>query len=255
MANFTTYDATVAARTRAADLVLADSTLLAAYQDIGGLPADLQKISTHGHTAELLDQAQSTAQAAGGAATMTVLTAFAALQKGYVALMDVLTIVLHDLVESKASPALVSEVEKIMVNEAEVFFKVRTDDKGAQKRVAVKRTTQEAVRAEIGKDARALLALAAVHPMLAERKWDKARLDKLAADADAMAGKLAERAYHKGSSKEATAAMRDAVAAQKKVWGGCYRLLAALARTSPQVAQLLSEAARPRPPKQAKPNE
>jgi len=40
--------------------------------------------------------------------------------------------------------------------------------------------------------------------------------------------------------------VHDAVAAQKRVWGACYRLLAAVGQEDPRVAQLLAEAVRRR---------
>jgi len=246
MANITTFDSTVAARTRAADQILKTPELLASYEDKGGLAEDLQKISANGHKAEVLSQAQSGAQAAGGAATLTVLTDFAAVQREYNAVMGVVQAVRHDIGEAKAPPEVIKSVDRILINEAEVFFKTVTDDKGATKKVAVKRVSQEALRAEIARDARALGELSTIHPALAKRKVDKARLDKLLGDAEALSGKLADRATIKGDRKVTTSALHDAVAAQKQVWGACYRLLAAVGHEDPRIAELLGEAARKR---------
>lgn len=256
MASITTFDSTVAARTRAADRILATADMLTAYEAKGGLAEDLQKISDAGHQAEVLSQAQSAAQAAGGGVTLTVLTAFAALQKEYSAVMAVVQAVRHDLEIAQAPADVIKAVDKILVNEAEVLIKTVTDKDGKPvtgkdgkpKKVAVKRVSQEALRAEIAKDARSLKELGAIQPALAKRKVDGPRLDKLLADAEALAGKLAERAVAKGGGKQTTSAVHDAVSAQKKVWAACYRLLAALGRENPGVAQLLSEAA-PKHPK------
>jgi hypothetical protein len=257
MASIITFDSTVAARTRAADRILSTPDTLAAYEAKGGLAEDLQKISAAGHKAEVLSQAQSAAQAAGGAATLTVLTDFAALQKEYTAVMAVVQAARHDLESAQAPAEVIKAVDKILVNEAEVLIKTVTDKNGnpvtgkdgKPKKVAVKRVSQEALRAEIAKDARSLKELSAIHPVLSKRKVDGPRLDKLLASAEGLAGKLAERATAKGGQKQVTSTVHDAVSEQKKVWAACYRLLAALGREDPGVAQLLTEAAPKRPKK------
>ncbi|APR82039.1 Hypothetical protein A7982_07388 [Minicystis rosea] len=246
MANITTFDTTVAARTRAADHILKTPALLSAYEERGGLPTDLQRISENGHRAEVLSQVQSSAQAAGGAATFTVLSNFRALQKEYNAVMSVLQAVRHDLGEASAPAEVMKSVDRILINEAEIYFRTETDPKGNDKKVAAKRASQEALRAEIGRDARALVELTAIHSALSQRKVSKPRLDALLAGADALAGKLAERATAKGVQKQATSEMHDAVSAQKKLWGACYRILAAVGQEDTGVAQLLADAARKR---------
>src|SRR5262249_27876827 len=75
-------DATIiAARTRAAQQILDTSDLLSLYESVGGLVADLHAIRDAGLAAEAQALAQSSAKSAGEAATLEVLTAFAALQK------------------------------------------------------------------------------------------------------------------------------------------------------------------------------
>ncbi|MFT3764516.1 MAG: hypothetical protein QM820_03210 [Minicystis sp.] len=257
MATISTFDSTVAARTRAADRILSTPDMLAAYEAKGGLAEDLKKIRDTGHEAEVLSQAQSAAQAAGGAATLTVLTDFATLQKEYSAVMAVVQAARHDLATAQAPAEVIKNVDRILINEAEVLIKTATDKDGKPvvgkdgkpKKVAVKRVSQEALRAEIAKDARALKDLSAVHPALAKRKVDVSRLDKLLVAAEALTGKLADRAAAKGGGKQATSVVHDAVSAQKTVWAACYRLLAALGREDPRVAQLLTEAAPKRPKK------
>jgi hypothetical protein len=254
MAAIVTYDSTVAARTRAAAQILATPDLLSLYESKGGLKADLEKIRDRGQEAEALSQAQSGKQAAGGAATLDVLATFTALQKEYSAVMGVVQAARYDLGEAKTATDVLNAVDRILVNEAEVTIKTVVGADGSSKKVAVKRASQEALRAEIARDARALLDLSAVHAALKKRKVDKSRLTKLLAAADALSGKLAGRAAAKGEQKQATAALRDAVSAQKQVWGACYRLLASVGQDDTRVAQLLTDAARKRSaPKPKKP--
>lgn len=247
-----TFDSTVAARTRAATQVLATPSLLDLYESKGGLKSDLERIRDRGQEAEALSQAQSGAQAAGGAATLNVLAAFTALQKEYNAVMSVLLAARYDLGEAKAASEVLSAVDRILVNEAEVAIKTLPEGDGAAKKKAVRRASQEALRAEIARDARALLDLTAIHSVLKKRKVEKPRLTKLAAGAEALSGKLADRAAAKGQQKQATSALHDAVSAQKHVWGACYRLLAAVGQEDARVAQLLTDAARKRAPRQPK---
>lgn len=252
MSKLVTYDSIVAARTRAAALILATPDLLDAYEQKGGLAQDLEKVRDLGQKAEVLSQAKSASQAQGGAATFHVLSRFTALQKDYSAIMAVVQASRHDLVEGQAPVEVIKTVDRILVNEAEVAITTIVGEGGAKKKVATRRASQEALRAEIARDARALLELQAIHPVLAQRKVDAPRLEKLLADAGELAGKLAERAAAKGDQKQATAAVREAVSAQKQVWGACYRLLAAVGQEDPRIGQLLAEGARKRSPRKAK---
>ena len=246
MSSLVTFDSTVAARTRAAVQILTTPDLLASYEAKGGTQEDLESIRDHGQTAESLSQAQSAAQAAGGAATLQVLGTFVALQKEYVAVMAIVQAARRDLAKAGASIGVLSAVDQILVNEAEVAIRTTVEPDGKKSKKAVKRASQEALRAEIAKDARALLDLAAIHPALAKRKVDAPRLGAMVATSRSLAGKLAERASAKGAQKSATSAMHGAVSEQKQVWGACYRLLAALGNEDARVAQLLAEAARKR---------
>ena len=243
------FNSTVAARTRAADQILRSKDLLATYEGHGGLKDDLTFIRDVGHKAEALNQAQSGAQAAGGAATLAVLETFAGLQKEYKSVMAVVQAVLHDLQRAKAPHDVLAALEKILVNEAEVAVRSVADGVDAQgkpvkKRAARRKVTQEALRAEIAKDAAALLALKPAHAALGKRRVDAKRLARLQAEADALAGKLADRAAAKGSVKSATAAERESVIEQRRVWGAAYRILAAAGREDHRIAALLKEAAR-----------
>lgn len=247
MATLTAFNSTIAARTRTADLLLTTKDLLALYEGLGGLADDLEQIRSSGLEAEALNLAQSNSQAAGGAATTQVLTSFAALQKEYKSVMAVVQAVRFDLGRAGASAELLATMDRILVNEAEVTVTsvldpAAPDGTKAKKKKAVRSVSQEALRAEIGKDAGALLGLDAAHAALAKRKVDVARLGALRDAAAALAGKLAERTSQKGAGKGATAAEREAVKAQKAHWGSCYRILAAAGRRDPRVAALLADA-------------
>jgi hypothetical protein len=246
MPRLVTFDSTIAARTRAAVQILSTPDLLSSYEAKGGTREDLESIRDHGQTAEALNQAQSAAQAEGGAATVRVLTTFVALQKEYAAIMAVVQAARHDLAKASAPGVILSAVDRILLNEAEVMVKTVVDEEGKEKKKAVKRTSQEALRAEIAKGGRALQHLSSAHPALEKRKVDAPRLARLVTVAESLSGKLAERAAAKGAQKIATTAMHDAVSEQKQVWSACYRLLAAVGSEDARVAQLLTEAARKR---------
>ena len=252
MSALVTFDSTIAARTRAAAQILSTPELVASYEAKGGTKEDLESIRDHGQTAEALNQAQSAAQAKGGAATIYVLSTFVALQKEYSAVMAVVQAVRHDLVKASAPVVVLSAVDRILVNEAEISIKTVVDEEGKATKKAGKRVSQEALRAEIAKDARALQDLSTIHPVLEKRKVDGLRLGRLVTVAESLSGKLAERATAKGAQKIATTAMHDAVSEQKQVWGACYRLLAAVGSEDARVAQLLTEAARKRSKKKKK---
>lgn len=74
--------------------------------------------------------------------------------------------------------------------------------RGKARKKAVKRVSQEALRAEIVKDARALQHLSSIHPALEKRKVDGPRLAKLVTVAESLSGKLAERAAAKGCAED-----------------------------------------------------
>lgn len=243
MSKIVTFNSTIAARTRAAVQILATPEFFTAYEAKGGTREDLESIRDHGQNAEAFSQAQSATQAAGGAATLHVLATFVQLQKEYKAVMAVVQAIRLDLAKAGAPVEILSAVDKILANEAEVAIRTVVAHDGKENRKAVKRASQEAVRAEIAKDARALLSLAAIHPALGKRKVDASRLGTLITVAESLSGKLAERATAKGAQKLSTPAVHDAVDEQKQVWSACYRLLAAVGSEDARVAQLFSEAA------------
>ena len=248
MASLDTYNSTVAARTRAADQILRTPDLLASYEERGGLKEDLKEIVARGQEAELLSHAQSAAQAQMGGATRTGLEDFVALQKEYAAVMAIVQAVRNDLERQGADAELLAAVDHIIVNEADLVIRTlsaKTEGEKPSKK-AIRSLAQEAVRAEIQKDAAALLDLKGAHAALAKRKVDQPRLKKLKEAAVALSGTLAEKSVKKGARKEATKAVHEAVTAQKKTWAACYRLLAAVGHEDERVQQLLAAAARKR---------
>lgn len=248
MASSVTFDAKVAARTRAASEILHNKELLAIYQRHGGLREDLDAIVSHGQKAEALRHARSSSKSSGESATLTVLTAFSALQKEYAAVMAVVQAVRLDLLQAKAPAELVQSVEHIIRNEAPVLYRQEppTEGAAAKKRKAVQSVSHEALRAEIHKDAVALLGLTAAHAALKRRGVTTARLGQLRDDAQALSSELGDRATKKGASRGVTESLRAAVADQKAVWSACYRLLATAAQQDTRIHQLLKEATKKR---------
>jgi len=257
MANARTFDSIVAARTRAASEIMNNPELLTTYERRGGKRADLAKIVEHGQRAERLHQMQSEMQAAGGAATTTVLTEFLALQREQTQVMAAVRAVVNDLREAGAPVEVVQGLTKILVNEARVVLRP-VEDEGEEeggsedggegegegkrpRRRAVRSQSQEAVRAEIQKDAGALLQLTAAHPALAERQVDHERLETLYANAQGLSGRLATRVVRKAEAQGATKAVRNAAAAQRRIWGSSYGLLTLAAQDDVRIRQLLAD--------------
>lgn len=234
----------VAARTRAADCILGRPDLLALFTSYGGLSTDLEIIRDTGLEVEAQELAKSTAVGKGVTATEEAMLHFAAIQKEYVAVMSVVRLVRQDF-EDAGDSALVGTLEQILKNEAVVTVKTVQQD-GKPTRKVSRSVSTEALRAEITKDAKALVALKAAHKALAKRTVSLARLQKLQAAAEELAGKLADRATKKGAQRTATAAKSDAVERQAKRWGAAYRVLAMVGQADARVAELLKEAARPR---------
>lgn len=245
MANNWAFDDTVAARTRAAAQILGSPELCAIFEGYGGLQEDLMAVRDAGLRAEAMNQAQSEAQAQGKGGTATVLEHFGALQREYKAIMAVVQAARSDLARTGAPTKVIASVDQILKDETQVILRlVPSADETAAARRARAAQTQEAVRAEIHKDASSLAQLSAIHPALAKRRVDLARLVKLQADAAALAGKLAARTALKGSARLATEAEHAAVADQKERWASTYRILAAVGRADIRVQALLREAAR-----------
>lgn len=235
------YNSTVAARTRTAEQILGCADLVAGYEELGGLRLDLEEIRDAGLAAEAANLGQSQARSVGKGATLDVLARFASAQKEYSAVMAVLQAARADLVRQGAPEALIAKVDDIIRNEAQVT--VRTVEvEGGTKRKVAKSLSQEALRAEMAKDAGALLDLAELHPVLAARKVTAGRLAALRAAAEELSGLLGARAVAKGEARAATQVEQDAVARQRRAWGSSYRLLHALGARDERVRSLLAQA-------------
>ncbi len=237
------FNSTVAARTRAANEILETPDLVAGFEELGGLQRDLVTIRDAGLEAEAANLGQSQFGSAGKGATVDVLAKFSALKKEYSAVMAVLQASRADLSRSGAPADVVVKVDGILSNEAQVTVKIQ-EEKGEKKRKARKSVSQEALRAEIAKDAGAMLDLTEIHPNLAERRVPTSRLEALRDAAEELAGLLGARAAAKGAAKASTKAEHAAVSLQREIWGATYRILSALGRGDERVRSLLSEAAR-----------
>ncbi len=235
------FDTNVAARTRTADHILNTADLLAAYLALGGLRTDLEEIKSAGLQAEAYNQQQGAASSVGKAATLSVLQSYTALQREYALVMAVAQAVRGDL--PAANAAQLARLDDILANRAQLAVSIDDVD-GQKKRTTRRQVSQEAVRAEIERDATALLAFADLAPRLDARRCPRSRLERLQADAKALAGKLADRVSKKGAVQSVTDQEQAAVSAQRARWGASYRLLAALAQRDTRVAQLLKDAAR-----------
>jgi hypothetical protein len=240
MAKATAFNSVVAARTRAAQKLSSTSSLLTKFEALGGLKADLLKIAQHGSEAESLNHAQGVAGANGKIATQATRDAFLTLKKDYAAVMAVVTALKPQF---SAQRDVLTRIDSILKNEAETGFSTEeiagADGKPATKRTARRVASQEAVRAEIARDASALLAFNEVASALNARKVTKARLTKLQTDAAALSGALSSGALSAGEKKVATAQEGAAVNAQHALWVASSRLLYALSKEEPTVAELL----------------
>jgi hypothetical protein len=234
----------VAARTRAAECILGRPDLLAVFVSHGGLSTDLEIIRDAGLEVEAQGLAKSTAAGKGVTATENAMLHFAAIQKEYVAIMGVVRLVRQDF-EDAGNADLAGTLERILKNEALVTVKT-VQQEGRPKRTVSRSTSTEALRAEVAKDAKALVECKAAHKALAKRKVSVERLATLQAGAEELAGKLADRATKKGASRTTTTAKSDAIERQSRRWGAAYRVLAMVAQADARVAELLKEAARPR---------
>ena len=240
------YNDTVAARTRAANLILNTADLLAAYQHCGGLASDLEGIRDAGLEAEALSHARGAVQAGGVGATLGVQKQFVALQRSYSAIMGVLQAVRFDFEQDGASADTLAVVDKILADETPVVIRTvveKTADGEKKKKVAVKSQSQDALRVEIHRDAAAIEARKDVLEGLAKRQVTAAQVTALRKSAEELQGKLAQRAAAKGAGNGATADLRDAVLRQRRVWSACYRVLAQLGHADERVRSLLSDAA------------
>jgi hypothetical protein len=240
MAKVKAFNAFVAARTRAAQKISNTSSLLAKFEALGGLKSDLELIVQHGLEAESLKQEQGAANRSAARVTRATRDAFIALKKEHAAVLAVLTALKPQFAQR---PEVLRPLISILRNEGQRTFATEitagADGKPVKRRRGRYLGSREAIRAEISNDAIALLGSTEIATALAARKVTKERLQKLAADAEALSEMAVSRAWSGGDRKVATRRQRDAVNAQSVVWGGCSRLFRALARANPMVADLL----------------
>ena len=195
-------------------------------------------------TAMALSLAQGQAQGAGSGATAALLGEFAGVQREYSKVMAVAHAVRSDLARAHASAEALKEMDRILKDEAALTVQTVTLPDGKKSRSARRSRAQEAVRAEIARDAGALLALRAATAPLAARGVPAGRLQRLKTAAEALSGRLGERTSKKGAAKGATKAEKEAVAAQSAVWSAHYRILAQAAEANEMIRSLLKDAAR-----------
>lgn len=246
MSRARTFDYIVAARTRTAAEILRNPDLLAAVLRHGGRREDLEKIKMHGERAEALYQEQSGTKANGKAATTTVQVQFETLQREHRKVLVVVRAVLEEMREADAPVEEMRPVEQILSDDTAVRIRITEEEDGTIQRRAVRSRSREAIRAEIQKDAGALLALTAIHPALAERKVDQARLTQLHNNAQALSGQVAGKVVRKAEGLGATRSTRGAAAAQRRIWGSTYDILALAAEEDVRIRELLTDTTRRR---------
>ncbi len=241
MASNAAFNPTVAARVRVAQQVLSTADLLATYLRVGGKRSDMESIRDRGLAAEALNLSQSQSKGSESATVEKVFLAFAELQRSYSSMMAIVHAVRADAALA-GSVELVAALERILANEAAIVVQSPASPDG--KRKSGRAQSQEALRAEIEKDASALVALTDAHALLAERKLTVAELSRVRDAAKALSGRMGERTSKKGAAKAITAEERKAVSAQKERWNAVYRLLKQVGRSDSRLAELLKDAAR-----------
>lgn len=237
----TAYNPTVAARTRVAQEMLSLADVLKAYLAVGGKQSDLETIRDRGLAAEALNLSQSQAKGAEATAVTKVYVSFAELQRTYSGVMAIVRAAMEDALEA-GNGALAEALERILANEATIT--VQSPAAADGKRSSKRAQSQEALRAEIEKDAGALLKLTDAHALFTARKLTVAQLTSLKDNAKALSGRMSDRTTKLGAGKGATQSERDAVAAQSKRWSASYRLLAQVGRADTRLAALLKDAAK-----------
>jgi hypothetical protein len=244
MVKISAFGPVVVARTQAAKYVLERPLLLREYEKNFGKRSDLEAIAAAGERAEAFNSAQGQAFSAGKGATAEVQVAFARLQRTYNGVMAGLSAVIGDLKRAeKPDPAVIAEAGRIAKNEAALHIRI-TEAEGGKTRKASRSRAQEALRAEIWKDADALLGFTAGKAALEGRGITPDTLSKLKDDAASLAGQLASRTATKAGTKGVTQAERDAIASQKDHWAACYRILARTAADDHSLKSLLKVAQR-----------
>lgn len=232
------FNSEVAGRTSAASKILNTAELLTQFEAVGGLKSDLEAIVAHGKEAEALNQSQGALTRDKSAATARTQEAFAAVQREYAAVMNVVA-ALHAELTLAGDKESVQRLKAIMASEAETAFSLKDLGDGSQKKKARRLYSQEALRAEIVRDAQSLLDFTAIAPRLAARRVDAARLQALKTSAEALTGKVAARVASAAERKAATAKETAAVSAQRLHWGAVARLLTAMARNDVRALEVV----------------
>jgi len=233
------FNSEVAGRTSAASKILNTAELLSQFEASGGLKADLEAIVTHGKEAEALNQSQGAATREKSVASAQTQEAFAAVQREYAAIMDVLTALRAELTNAGEKDNL-KRLNGIIASEVETTFTTTDAGEGKTAKKARRVRTQEAIRAEISRDAKSLLDFTAIASRLAARRVDAARLTALKRCADELAGKVADRIATAAERKEMTVKEQAAVAAQNLHWTSSRRLLSALAKRDIRARDLVN---------------
>lgn len=233
------FNSAVAARTRAAAFILEQSDLLERWRALGGVDQDLVIIRDAGLDAEAKNVEQEARTAEKRAAHARSRSALAELNREHSSILSILRVIRADLLDAEEADDAV-RLEQIIRRNGEERLAASSD--GA--RVRTSSLSMEAIRAEIRKDADALLGFASLHTALASRGVSLGRLEQLSADAQQLPSMRADAAFLRGIAKIATAAERAAVAEQTKRWGAVYGLLRRLAAHDARVKDLLRDAAR-----------
>jgi hypothetical protein len=219
------FSETVATRTRAASHILNTPALLQAFLDIGGLEADLTAIIQNGLEAERANESQSRGLALDMAATADAQAAFGALQREYKLVMAVARAVLEDLIDAGASQETLEAMRRVLADETAVHIKTVKGEGDSTVKKALKKRSQEAIRAEIWKDASALMERPELSAAMANRRVTAERLTALRTAAALLEGRLTKSILDKAARKAATAAENVAVRNQSRRWNAVYGLL------------------------------
>lgn len=108
------------------------------------------------------------------------------------------------MVEAGATPEVLEQVDAILKDETQISVRTTTLADGSTQKKRQASKAQEATRAEIERDASALIELTEIHAGLGQRRIDLARLTQLRDRARALSGKLAKRSEKKGAAKGVT---------------------------------------------------
>ena len=224
MANYS-FSETVAARSRCASHILNNPDALRAFLDLGGLETDLTSILESGLAAERANSSQSQHLALTLSTTADVQAAFAALQLEYKLVMAVARASLEDLLDANASLDVVEAMRRVLADETAVHIRTIKGEGDSVARKALKKHSQEAIRAEIWKDANALVEHPALAAAMATRRVSAERLTALRTAAGLLENRLSRTTLDREARKAATAAEHAAVRSQSKRWGAVYGLL------------------------------